>query len=212
MTRAKSALSLSLLGGAMVLALVCCIGTSRPARFYTLEPLQVPDGSGATSTHATLAVGPIDLPDYVARPQIVTRTGSNELVISEFDRWGGTLDDQIAGSLVAVLQDRLAPRQIAVIPWSSSMRSGDTVYALAVGISRFDGVLGQSVVLKARWELRVRSNGKEELLGVKEASVTEPVTGQDYGALVAAMQRALVRYGQQVGDGIAAVEPIPRAR
>jgi len=212
MTRANAARFLPLLACAMVLALVGCIGTSRPARFYTLEPLQVRDGPGATSTDATLAVGPIDLPDYVDRPQIVTRTGSNELVIAEFDRWGGSLDSQINGSLVAALQDRLAARRVAVVPRSSSMRSGATSYRLVVGISRFDGVLGHSVVLKGHWELSVESGGKEESLGVQQASVTEEVTGPDYDALVAAMQRALVRFGQQMGDGIAEAKPVARAR
>ena len=132
--------------------------------------------------------------------------------LAEFDRWGGSLDNQISGSLVAALQDRLAPQQIAVVPWSSSMPSGGTSYRLAVGISRLDGVLGKSVVLKARWELSVRSGAKEESLGVKEASVIEEVTGPGYEALVAAMQRALVRFGQQMGDGIATAKQVARAR
>ena len=59
---------------------------------------------------------------------------------------------------------------------------------------------------------RVQSGGKEESLGVKEASVTEEVMGPDYEALVAAMQRALVRFGQQMGDGIAAAKQLARAR
>jgi uncharacterized protein len=196
---------------AMSLAVAGCFGTSRPARFYTLEPVQVRDGPGATKTDATLAVGPIDLPDYVDRPQIVTRTGTNGLEIAEFERWGGSLDNQINGSLVATLQERLAPTQIAVVPWKASTLSSGTSYRVVVSISRFDGVLGHSVVLRARWELRVQSEGKEASVGVKEASVTEEMTGSDYDALVAAMQRALVRFGQQIGDGIAEVKQVARA-
>jgi uncharacterized lipoprotein YmbA len=185
---------------------------TRPERFYTLDPVQVGDSPGSIQSDAILAVGPIDLPDYVDRPQIVTRTGSNELVIAEFDRWGGSLDNQINGSLVTTLQDRLAPGQVAVLPWRSSMRSGGTSYRVAVTVSRFDGVLGQSVVLQARWELSVQRGGKEESLGVKEASVTEGITGSDYDALVAAMQRALVRFGRQMGDSIAETKQVARAR
>jgi uncharacterized protein len=205
-------LRLLCLAGVASLALAGCLGTSRPARFYALEPVQVRDGPASTSTDATLAVGPIDLPDYVDRPQIVTRTGTNELVIAEFERWGGSLDRQINGSLVTTLQDRLAPRQITVVPWRSSMLSSGTSYRVAVTVSRFDGVLGQSVVLQARWELSVQSGGKEESFGVKEESITESVTGADYDALVAAMHRALVRFGQQVGDGIATSKQVARAR
>lgn len=201
-----------LLAYAMSLVLAGCFGTSRPARFYTLDPVEVRDSPGSIQSDAILAVGPIDLPAYVDRPQIVTRTGSNELVIAEFDRWGGSLDDQINGSLVTTLQERLAPGQVAVLPWRSAVRSGGTTYRVAVSVSRFDGVLGRSVVLQARWELSVQHGGKEESLGVKDGSVTEEITGPDYDALVAAMQRALVRLGQQMGDSIAEAKQLARAR
>jgi uncharacterized lipoprotein YmbA len=201
-----------LLACLMSLLLAGCFGTSRPARFYTLEPLQVRDVSGTVPTDATLAVGPVELPDYVNRPQIVTRSGTNELLIAEFDRWGGSLENQISGSLVATLQDRLAPGQIAVVPWKSAVLSTGRPYRVKVSISRFDGVPGHSVVLQASWELCAQSGGKEESLGVKEASVTEQINGPDYDALVAAMQRALVRLGQQMAESVAAAKQVARAR
>lgn len=189
-----------------------CFGTSRPARFYTLDPVQVRESPSSIPSDAVLAVGPIDLPDYVDRPQIVTRTGTNELVIAEFDRWGGSLENQISDSLVATLQGRLATRQVAVFPWRSSAPSRATPYRLAVSVSRFDGVLGQSVVLQARWTLTSLNGGKEESLAVNEAVVTEQVAGSDYEALVAAMQRALIRFGQQMGDSIAVTKQLASAR
>jgi uncharacterized protein len=200
-----------LLAGAMSLALAGCLGSSRPARFYTLEPLQVRDGPGSTATSAMLAVGPVELPDYVDRPQIVTRSGANELIIAEFDRWGGSLDNQISTSLVATLRDRLAPQQIAVVPWRSAVLSEETPYRVRVSVSRFDGILGQSVVLQARWELCARSDGKEQSLGVREASVTEEIDGPGYDALASAMHRALVRFGQQMADGIVVAKQVARA-
>jgi uncharacterized protein len=211
MTRTNHLRMPPLLVCAMSLALVGCFGTSRPSRFYTLEPLQARDGPGSTAIEATLAVGPVELPDYVDRPQIVTRSGTNEVVIAEFERWGGSLDRQISGSLVATLRGRLAPQQIAVVPWKSDVLSSGTPYRVTVSVSRFDGVPGHSVVLQARWELRTRSGGKEELLGVKEASVTEQIDGPEYDALVAAMQRALVRLGEQMADSVAAAKQVARA-
>jgi uncharacterized lipoprotein YmbA len=195
---------------AMSLALVGCLGSSRPARFYTLAPLQVRDGAVSPATDATLAIGPVEIPDYVDRQQIVTRTGANELVVSEFDRWGSSLDDQFTGSLVATLADRLAPQQVAVVPWRSVILSGGATYRVAVSVSRFDGIPGQSVVLQGRWELLAQSGGKEKSLGIREASVTEQIDGAGYDALVVAMQRALVRFGQQMGDTVAEAKQVAR--
>ena len=53
--------------------------TSPPSRFYLLTPIaQEGSASGASTTDQRIAigVGPVDLPDYLNRPQIVTRESS----------------------------------------------------------------------------------------------------------------------------------------
>ena len=194
---------------ALSLALAGCLGSSRPSRFYTLAPLQIRNGQGGTPPDATLAIGPVEIPESIDRPQIVTRTGANELVVAEFDRWGGSLDSEISGALVATVRDRLASQQIAVAPWRSAILSGvGPSYRAAVSVSRFDGIPGQSVVLQGRWELIGQSG---ESLGVREATVTERIDGAGYDALVAAMQRALVRFGQQMADSVVATTQTAKA-
>ncbi len=194
---------------AMSLALAGCLGSSRPSRFYTLAPLQIRNGQGGTPPDATLAIGPVEIPESIDRPQIVTRTGANELVVAEFDRWGGSLDSEISGALVATVRDRLASQQIAVAPWRSAILSGvGPSYRAAVSVSRFDGIPGQSVVLQGRWELIGQSG---ESLGVREATVTEKIDGAGYDALVAAMQKVLVRFGQELADSVAATTQTAKA-
>jgi uncharacterized lipoprotein YmbA len=67
-------------------------------------------------------------------------------------------------------------------------------------------------VLQGRWELIAQRGGKQESLGVREAIVTEKIDGPGYDALVAAMQRALVRFGQQVADTVVATTAMAKAR
>ena len=194
---------------AMSLALAGCLGSSRPSRFYTLAPLQIRNGQGGTPPDATLAIGPVEIPESIDRPQIVTRTGANELVVAEFDRWGGSLDTEISGALVATVRDRLASQQIAVAPWRSAILSGvGPSYRAAVSVSRFDGIPGQSVVLQGRWELIGQSG---ESLGVREATVTERIDGAGYDALVAAMQKVLVQFGHQMADSVVATTQTAKA-
>jgi hypothetical protein len=75
----------------------------------------------------------------------------------------------------------------------------------------FDGALGRSVVLRGRWQLVPERDGREEFLAMKEAAVTEQVDGGDYRALVAAMRRALVRFGVELADGVAAAAETAKA-
>jgi uncharacterized lipoprotein YmbA len=191
------------------LAVAGCIGTSRPSRFYTLAPLQAQETKILDANDAPLAIGPVEIADYLDRRQIVTRTGRNELLIAELDRWGGSLEHEITGALVATIADRLAPRKIIVSPWKPAAITparATHAYRAAITISRFDGVLGGSVVLQGRWELGMERGASEQSFLVKEATVSEKVAGGDYESLVAAMQRALARFGEAVADSIAATE------
>jgi len=69
-------------------------GTTHNSRYYTLTPVPVgqdrkPDEPGTVPV--VLGIGPVTLPDYLDRPQIVLRTSQNELVFSEYSRWAGSL-------------------------------------------------------------------------------------------------------------------------
>jgi uncharacterized lipoprotein YmbA len=194
-------------GVSLAVALAGCIGTSRPSRFYTLAPLEAQETPVLDGTNPPLAIGPVEIADYLDRQEIVTRTGKNELVIAELDRWGGSLEHEITGSLVATIAERLAPRKMVVFPWKPvAMVPVTDAYRASISISRFDGVLGRSVVLHGRWELCVERGAREKSLLAKAATVSEKVDGSDYESLVAAMQRALVRFGEAVADSVAATD------
>ncbi len=201
-----------LLVAALSLALAGCVGSSRPSRFYTLAGADARRASTTTAADMALAVGPVELPEYVDRRQIVTRAGSNELVVAEFDRWAGSVEDEITRSLVAVLADRLSSRNVAVSAWrSAGLVPASSSYRAAVTISRFDGVLGDSVVLRGRWALLAEAGAHQGSLAVRETTVTEKVDGAGYDALVAAMGRALVRFGEEMADGVAATTQVARS-
>lgn len=178
-----------------------CVGSSRGSRFYTLEPLAMPAAASPTATDAVLAVGPVELPDYLDRQAIVTRTGANELAIADFERWGGSLERDVGRSLVATVGARLAPRRVAVSGWRSvTLPPAASRYRASVSLSRFEGVLGRSVLLRGRWELVAEGPGESRVLDVGEAAIEEPLEGAGYDALVAGMQRALVRLGEEIAE------------
>jgi len=68
--------------------------SSQPSRFYQLNPMPnqtTPVSHLSASHNIVLAIGPLRIPDYLDRPQIVTRSGKNELKLSEFGLWAGSL-------------------------------------------------------------------------------------------------------------------------
>ena len=198
---------------ASFMALACCLlslagclgGPSPPSRFFTLTPLRTGSGITATAPEKLLVVGPVTIPDYLDRPQIITRSGANELVIAEFNRWGGSLSSDISRALIGDLSARLESSGYTVLPWQAAPPAGiQTVYRVPVDIARFEGVPGKEVVLNATWRLLLKQKLNDQSLLAKEITILEPTGGESIEELVAAMGRALQKLGAALSDSIAA--------
>ena len=106
---------------AAALCLLCmilagCFGTSRPIEYFTLTPLPAPGGLADGGTATVVAVLPVAIPASIDRPQIVTRTAENQLSLSEYNRWGGSLKEDIGRTLVQNLNVLLKGRPVSVVP------------------------------------------------------------------------------------------------
>lgn len=179
--------------------------SSAPSRFYTLHGPgdgSAPSRASAAESKIFIGIGPVEIPDYLNRPQIVTRSGLNELNYAEYDRWAGSFEDEVARVLAENISVQLADRQMSVLPWGSFATSSFPFkYRLAVSIMRFEGALKGSVVLKAQWTLYDES-GKKVLL-MRDSSISEQAQGNDYASLVEAMSRAIAKLSDEVASAIA---------
>ena len=176
----------------LFLALLVAGCASTPeARFYSLGA----PGNGAVTGDdgPSLAIGPVDLPQYLDRPQMVSRAGDNRLLVDEFNRWGGALDQEITAVLAEVLSRRLGTQRIYSYP---SRIAPEVDYRVPLEIRRFDGELGGDVVLEAAWSLVDDRTGA--VLRTRRVDYREQTTGSDYAAYVAALQRTLERLADEL--------------
>ena len=139
-----------------------CAGTE-PSRFYRLSTLQdthTLQGTMTADQDISVGVGPINIPDSLKRPQIVTLTSTNELDLAEFDRWAGALEDNMSAVIAENLSMLLSTDNVHIYPWS---RSVTTDYQVAVDIIRFDGGLGDNAEMIARFTI-FGENGQKMLM------------------------------------------------
>jgi len=170
-----------------------CLGASRPVDFYTLTPLPRP-AAGLEATPGTIiALYPVLIPEYIDRPQIVTRTDDNQIALSEFNRWGGTLKHELTNVLVQNLNVLLAERRANVMLDTLTF---DPNYLVTVTVNRFDGQLGNTVWLNAAWS--IRDLKAKKMLAVKTSVIQEKAAAQDYAALVAAESRAIAALSREI--------------
>jgi hypothetical protein len=193
-----------LIAGLLAAVLGGCFGHSQPIEFYTLAPLPRPAGETGAAPGTIIAVYPAVIPASIDRPQIVTRTDENQIVLSEFNRWGGTLKDEISRVLVENLAILLAERRVSVMTDNLAM---EPTYLVAATFNRFDGRLGDSAWLNAVWTIRDQKSKKT--LAVKTAILQEKVAGPGYAELVAAESRALGALSREIAAGLSAVLKTP---
>jgi hypothetical protein len=185
----KVGLKILAIGNIIIALLLTACGTSPPAKFYTLTPIPIQPPSETivkSEKIKFIAIGPIDIPEYLDRTEIVTRAEENQLVISEFDLWGGSIKTDISRVLVESIGSFLASDGIGVIAWKANM--GES-YRVHVILNRFEATSAGNLVLKAKWAL-FDKEGKI-FLSFKEINVTKPVRGSGYSSIVASMSEAL---------------------
>ena len=92
----------------------------------------------------------------------------------------------------------LLPRsQIQLFPW----RTPEPVdYQVTLDVIRYDGRLGDAAWLDSRWS--IVQGPERKLVKAMRSSITEPVTGPDYGDLVAAQSRALGALSREIAQAI----------
>jgi uncharacterized lipoprotein YmbA len=190
---------LTTLVAASLLFLLGCFnlgkGTTQSANFYLLSSLHGPGGRAETVgvfQEGTIGVGPVEFPEYLNRPQIVTRTGPNQLRIDEFHRWGAPLKKNFSRVLAKNLSILLATDRIVAFPW----RYASIDYQVEVEVTRFDGNLGEEAYLDARWTI-FGKDGKSVLL-MKKSNLSEPVARKDYETLVVAMSRLMDSLSREI--------------
>lgn len=101
-------------------------------------------------TDLHIGVGPVTLPRYLDRPQLVTRVDATELVVHEFARWSAPLGALVADAIGENLMNYLAAGSVRTHPWAAADRPNVSV---RIAIQQFEPVAPDSAVLRARWEV-----------------------------------------------------------
>jgi len=143
-----------------------------------------------------VGVGPITLPKYLDRPQIVTRVGRHQLAIGEFDRWAEPLQDNISRVLAENLARLVPTDHILLHPWP---RSATVDYQVSMEVLQFDGWLGGESTLLARWSIL---DGAERELFNRMVHLHAPSGGQGYEAMVVVMNQMIETLSRDIATAI----------
>ncbi len=188
------------LGMALLFSLGCA-GRSRSARFYVLSPMAARTGEtnniSGISRDIAIGISAVSLPKYLRKQQIVTRTGSNELYLAEYDRWAGKIEEDIGRVIAENLSTILNTDKVLSY---SSVEPAAFDYTIKADIIRFDGSLGGDLEFLVRWSIFDKHDNT--VYGIQSTQITEPTGGATYADLVAAQSRALAAFSHELAGVI----------
>lgn len=194
----RAGLAASLIG----LACAGCLGGGPAPSFYTLSEASGPAAGTpiATLPELGLVVGPIEIPRYLDRPEIVTRDGANELVVADAHRWGGSLRNDILRVVADDLGRLLGTPRVTIYPNEPRFPAS---FRILLDIREFGAVQGQRVVLRVRWTIARIPDGSAAF--VADSRFEQSVASASMADNVAAQSAALGTLIRQIAEKLAAL-------
>jgi uncharacterized lipoprotein YmbA len=182
-------------------ALAAC--SSPPPKVYTLA---VVPGAPAGGRPITASVAMVDIPKYLDRPQVVRRSGTVELGVEEFERWGEPLANMVQRVFADDLTARLPSGSIVT---TSRTLSGDEAMTIELALARFDPDPDGTVVLEAQWRVQRKAGGRSK---TETARITRRPADDTTAAEVRAMSDALGELADSIAHRLTASGGRPRSR
>ncbi|MFT6956058.1 MAG: putative lipoprotein YmbA [Halieaceae bacterium] len=174
-------------------ALVIAGCGSTPASDYYL--LSAPEGTMPSGQAPAIGVGPIIVPEYLNRNNMVYNRQGNKLDIASYSRWAEPLENGVSRVLGLNLATILDTENVQTFPWTQ--RRAPT-YAVAITVLELDAN-AQRARLVAEWRLRQLGEDNEDVRRI--AQLEQAIPGELSAEKVAlAYSELFASLSQKIAD------------
>ncbi|MBL8225196.1 MAG: membrane integrity-associated transporter subunit PqiC [Chromatiales bacterium] len=129
----------------VAVALAAACASSPPPRYYRLVAEAAP---AAAADGPAVIVGPFQLAEYLARPQIVAQADANRMTINDFERWAEPLDANFQSVVTANVGRLLGSDTVLEFPAQKILKDARRVSGR---VMRFDIDATGEAVLEVQW-------------------------------------------------------------
>jgi uncharacterized lipoprotein YmbA len=175
-----------------------------PSRFFTLTAIAQPAATAIKESSnpggVSLGIGPIRMPGYLDRQEIVTRVSPNRIDVSEYDHWAEPLEtnfNRVLGQNLSVL---LPVNRLVFFPWESTR---SPTYQVEVEVLGFEANVAGDVRLSARWV--VLETSKKTALNSGETLLVRQPAVKSTDAAVAALSETLGDLSREIANAIGTI-------
>ncbi len=181
-----------------VLLLTGCARTASVS-YYQLSALEAVRNVPATTEAGkmVIGIGPVRLPEYLDRPQIVTRLTPNRLQLADSHRWAEPLSENIPRVMGENLSALLGTDRIVLHLWPTSRA---TDYQLLVEVLYFENESDGAARLVVRWSVKGKDGGI--VLPERRSSHQAPAASRDQEGQVTALNVALGSLCREIAQAL----------
>jgi uncharacterized lipoprotein YmbA len=168
-----------------------------PSRFFVLNALAPPDaptGQWADTSKLSIGLGPITMPDYLRRREVVTRVAANRVELSSTEYWAEPLDQSFQRVLSDDLAALLGTRQIVTYPWYSTTAID---YQVEVYVQRFERNTTGAAELAAS---AVIKDAKGRVLVSQPVNLSQSMSGGGGDSAAAALSSDLGNLSREIAQ------------
>ncbi len=133
------------------------------------------------SSGLAVGIGPVTLPAYLDRPEVVFMSDANQVQIPAKVSWAGTLQDNLVRTLASDVGRELRSGRVVPYPWGANLKLR---YQVTVDVRQFHAISGGEAVLDVAW--RIETPADRQVLRNENGSFREKVVGDGYAPVVTA--------------------------
>ena len=174
-----------------------------PSKIFVLfSPIEATERQNSDpSAQISLGVGPVRLPAYLDRREIVMRVAPSRFDLSENDRWAEPLDENLTHVLTQNLSILLGSDQIIPYPWPLDQKPH---YRVEIQVLRFESDSAGEAQLSARWAV-IDDTGKETP-NLKASRLTRRAKEKSTDGSVAALSETVADLSREIAQTVIAVD------
>jgi uncharacterized lipoprotein YmbA len=199
---------LPLLASFAIWAAACASVLPKPARsdFFVLSALAPPAAAPVPAAPSVL-LGPVVVPSYLDRRELVTRLASNQLAIEDLQLWAEPLRDSVPRTIERDLGAMMGEGRVARLPWTASQPAELVV---SIELLRFEKTTRQTVELEATWMIADGRDGAHPTRRSTRLSLAIGAPGTE--AAVRVMSDALARLSRTIAADLGQRQAVSDAR
>jgi len=161
------------------------IANSPNARFYNLCAVGKQANIKLDAKDFIIGVGPVKIPEYLNRPQMVTVNKDKTITFAEFNRWAEPLDfalERIINEDLAIMLDGAT---IETFPWE---RTVTVKYQVIANVIRLENEFNEQLIFVVQWS--IVDLEKKSAIFTKRSEFTQVINPHDFHGLADALSKS----------------------